>query len=407
MSASFFVGYFQAIGNSLQFWAMFVAFQAALLMSLISFRNVLLKQVSIAMAALIVVNLFSPLLHLVDEPVITLLPNIRQQLHFVGDVIPGFNSVQTVTTDSKGYRTNTPIDYGRKDPNTLRIVAIGGSTTEDIYLDDAKTWTSLLAAHLSKALNRPVEMINTGVSGLRAPHHLATLQDSEKYSPDIAIFMMGINDWNRQIKLSQLHGFEKIVDDLGFLSVTETVLFRAIRLASKFVGNLLKPAGASATIQVREETGASRSSQNDSLSRKDVRSFQVSEVPKDYESSVDGISAECRKRRIVCFFVDQATAYDPAIEPALKRLLWMTPPRENYTLSLNDLSQIAKFYNAWLEREAKKNGMEFCGVARAIPPTTELLFDDCHFNERGAQQVATLLAACMEAKIRSPLTRRD
>jgi hypothetical protein len=155
LSASFFVGYFQAIGNSLQFWAMFVAFQAALLMSLIPFRNVLLKQISIALTALIAVNLFSPLLPLVDEPVITLLPNVRQQLRFVGDVIPRFNGIQTVTTDSKGYRTNTPIDYGRKDPNTLRIVAIGGSTTEDIYLDDAKTWTSLLAAHLSKALNRP------------------------------------------------------------------------------------------------------------------------------------------------------------------------------------------------------------------------------------------------------------
>src|SRR5262249_54962994 len=155
--------------------------------SLIPFRNVALRQVSIALTALVVMNLFSPLLGFVDEPVTTLQPNLRQQVRIAGGATFCVEGIQTITTDSRGYRTNTPIDYARKDPATLRIVAIGGSTTEDIYLDDAKTWTSLLATRLSKALDRPVEMINTGVSGLRAWHHLSTLQESEKFSPDIAV----------------------------------------------------------------------------------------------------------------------------------------------------------------------------------------------------------------------------
>ena len=398
LSVSFFVGDFRRITSSLQFWGMFAAFQAGLLASLIPFRNVALKQISIAVTALVVMNLFSPLLNFIGEPVTTLQPNLRLHVRIAGGAAFGVDGIQTITTDSKGYRTNTPIDYARKDPDTVRIVAIGGSTTEDIYLDDAKTWTFLLAARLSKALDRPVEMINTGVSGLRGWHHLLTLQESEKFSPDIAVVMMGINDWNRHIKLAQRSTTHGVIAYIGRFSIEETVLFRAIRMARAFAVGLVKPAAA-----VREETLAYRRSRHDSLSLKDVRSFQVSEVSKDYQTSVDGIAAECRKRRMLCFFVDQPTAYDSAIEPALKHRLWMTPPDEQYTLSLDDMANIAKFYNAWLQREAEKDGMEFCGVAKDVAPTTEFFFDDCHFNERGAQRIASLVAACMEPRLRAHL----
>jgi lysophospholipase L1-like esterase len=398
LSVSFFVGDFRRITSSLQFWGMLAEFQAGLLASLIPFRNVALKQISNAVTALVVMNLFSPLLNFIGEPVTTLQPNLRLHVRIAGGAAFGVDGVQTITTDSKGYRTNTPIDYARKDPDTVRIVAIGGSTTEDIYLDDAKTWTSLLAARLSKALNRPVEMINTGVSGLRGWHHLLTLQESKKFSPDIAVVMMGINDWNRHIKLAQRSTTHGVIAYIGRFSIEETVLFRAIRMARAFAVGLVKPAAA-----VREETLAYRRSRHDSLSLKDVRSFQVSEVSKDYQTSVDGIAAECRKRRMLCFFVDQPTAYDSAIEPALKHRLWMTPPDEQYTLSLDDMANIAKFYNAWLQREAEKDGVEFCGVAKDVAPTTEFFFDDCHFNERGAQRIASLVAACMEPRLRAHL----
>ena len=79
------------------------------------------------------------------------------------------------------------------------------------------------------------------------------------------------------------------------------------------------------------------------------------------------------------------------------------PAGRQYTLSLDDMANIAKFYNAWLQREAEKEGMEFCGVAKDVAPTTEYFFDDCHFNERGAQRIASLVAACMEPRLRAHL----
>ena len=58
------------------------------------------------------------------------------------------------------------------------------------------------------------EVINTGVSGLRANNHIATLKKILKYNPDMAIFLIGINDWNHDIKHNHKSGYKKFKDNL-------------------------------------------------------------------------------------------------------------------------------------------------------------------------------------------------
>jgi hypothetical protein len=65
LSASFFVGYFQAVG-AFEFWATF-SIQTALLVSCIPFRNIVIKQLSITSTGLILLNLFSPLFQFVED----------------------------------------------------------------------------------------------------------------------------------------------------------------------------------------------------------------------------------------------------------------------------------------------------------------------------------------------------
>jgi hypothetical protein len=97
--------------------------------------------------------------------------------------VPGIEGVQRVTTDEKGFRVIPPVDYAAK--RGLRVFAIGGSTTEEIGLDDRATWTHLLQENLEERLGRDVEVINTGVAGIRARHHLATLREVLRYRPDL------------------------------------------------------------------------------------------------------------------------------------------------------------------------------------------------------------------------------
>ena len=106
---------------------------------------------------------------------------------------------ETISYDKKGYRTNKKVDYNNKNSNSLRIFTIGASNTEEQNLDDNKTWSSLLEKNLEKETKKNVEVINTGVSGLRAEHHYITLKRIQQYKPDLIIFLMGINDWNDHI----------------------------------------------------------------------------------------------------------------------------------------------------------------------------------------------------------------
>ena len=152
-----------------------------------------LKMIGVGTVMLLLANqLLSPFVMdwLRDTQFITLGPRINRQIRIVGDVMPGFQGMQHITTDDKGFRTTLPIDYEHKPTATFRVLAIGGSTTEQIYLDDRKTWTHLLQEGLGESLKKRVEVINTGVSGLRAVHHLATLQQSLRYQPDLVVIFM-------------------------------------------------------------------------------------------------------------------------------------------------------------------------------------------------------------------------
>ena len=101
---------------------------------------------------LILQTLLSPVL---SSNFMTLPPNMHAIVN-VKAGIPGINGKQVITTDDKGFRTTKDIDY--ENDNTYRIFAIGGSTTEEIYLDDQSTWTHLLQEHLSKELKLNVEV---------------------------------------------------------------------------------------------------------------------------------------------------------------------------------------------------------------------------------------------------------
>ena len=144
--------------------------------------------------------LLTPIFHLTTLDIPTRQPNYKITTEFKGDFFKGmFFGKHTLSYDEKGYRTNKKILYEEKDVNTLRIFSIGASTTEQGIMDDQKTWSSLLGKNTSLSTKKNVEVINTGVAGLRAEHHYIVLRRIKKYNPDILIFLTGVNDWNHHI----------------------------------------------------------------------------------------------------------------------------------------------------------------------------------------------------------------
>lgn len=397
---TFFPCYYFVTGGHRTFWAYLGLFTAAVWASFPAYRSAVLRAVTTSLTLLIVANaLVSPVVIDIDGPPLkTLTPNLSQKVRIVGDKFPGIQGVQTLTTDFAGHRVNRPIDYDRKDPNTLRIVAIGASTTHQAMLDDRKTWTDLLAVRLEKSLGRPVEMINTGVSGTRLRDDYTVFEDSASYAPDIALFLIGINDWNVHIKLEHRPAIFKALSFLDPFTVSDSILFHAVEetIVSPVRAYLSELSDGPATVVavVQEEPGPDESLL-DTVRRKPVAQVDIGTVSPDYAKWFRRISRDCDSRNMLCLFISQPTAYSPDIEPALLKLLWMTPPAANYTLDIANLQKVAGVYNGWLRAHAQGGHSAFCDAAAGLPPTTQYFTDDCHYNENGARRMAEILERCL------------
>ncbi len=408
VSLTFFMGYQRDSGGDATFWLTLVGVNLALWSSWPRYRSFAIQQVTITLTLLVVANpvvslLANTFLPARAERTPTQPPYLVSYSKVVGETIPGISGVQRFSTDGHGYRTNGPIDYAHKPANSLRVVAIGGSTTEEAFIDDRRTWTYLLAERLSKSLDRKVEMINTGVSSLRAKDHYQTFVESTDYSPDIAIFLMGINDWNQAIR--QEYAASHPARSIGLRSMPlwsvirrakfdSSLLFGAIAILKNLTNRALDQWGVPLPVSIND--GSYLRARNNSLARPEKFKVELRNVDGDYAYWVGRIMTVCRERRVECVFVDQPNAYSSDITPELQRRLWMTPNNVGYTASLDDVRHVADMYNAWLDKTAAARGFTSCPIAAKVPSTTEYLIDDCHYNEAGSRLVAQLIGDCIE-----------
>lgn len=411
ITATFFFGWSSVAGDRPFFWVMLLGFNLAIWSSYPRYRSLALKQLTVTLALLVMANpLVSAGLMLVrdDRPQTpTSLPGLVTLTRPSGERMVGFSDkVRRFSNDWHGHRTSGPIDYDNKPAGVVRVVAIGASTTEEAFIDDRETWSSRAAAALEKALGRKVELINTGVSGLRAEHDYGILVDSAAYKPDIAIFLLGINDWNYAITeanrqggsdtLPRPRGLRGVVGK--YLSVDGSILGKAADLGERYAVWQLDRWGWPPAVEV--DSNLELKDKQRSLDRARKIDYEPAAVSADYANWIGKIMDECRARKIECLFVDQPTAYHPDIEPDLRWRLWMTPLNADYTLSFQNMVATAKLYNDWLGNTAREKGFPFCQVSSHVPATTANFFDDCHFNDGGAALMGKLVGDCLiEQKI--------
>lgn len=327
-------------------------------------------------------------------------PHLYHKVRVVGDVMPGFEGVNIITTDAKGFRAVRDIDY--KSASNYRIFAIGGSTTEEIFTADNETWTGLLNEQLEeKYADLNSEIINTGVSGVRAEHHFATLKYTEKFHPNFYLFLLGVNDWNNHIKKLLSREDPSASTPNEFRNLQQTLIYAVVLSHYRSLRKFNNKGNNDPVVIVKKEFGDYYSKQNNSLLKSDVRQLTVSAVDPDYKNNIEKISERCLENSYKCMFISQPHAYSPAVTESLKKRFWMTPPNVDYTLDLESLHQIASFYNFWLESFAFKKQIPFCDLARQLKPAETVFYDDVHFNEMGSKEAAKIVFDCLEKYIYS------
>lgn len=372
--------------------------QLALILIFYAFLSVRFITVAVTLYLLLSVNL---ILTFIDSihPAIGLRPNLDKYIQVHGDVIVGVNGIKHISTDSHGFRVTRKIDY--ESNSAIRIFAIGGSTTEQIHLDDMETWTAILEKLLQGKTSKEIQVINAGVSGPRAEQHYATFLQVVKFKPSIVLFMTGINDWNKDI-VAQVDGLGDL--PVNRLDIMRSVLYHGVNnLRYKVVGwGKNQPSELNVINGIEQHDGSYYANQNNSLERRqEVKRLSLHEVSKQYKYWTEKIVRECSAQKIICLFINQPSAYSENIEPELKSRLWMTPPNQSWTLPLEDLIKVSSLYNSWLVNQSKSRYSASCDIANNVLPSTKYLFDDCHFNEGGAKLVASLITPCVESLIQA------
>tara|TARA_B100000427_G_scaffold329179_1_gene344368 strand:+ start:92 stop:1387 length:1296 start_codon:yes stop_codon:yes gene_type:complete len=358
---------------------------------------------------LVFLNLIlTPIFHLNTFDVPARQPNYKITKTYKGDFFKGmFSGTHLISSDEKGYRTNKKINYKIKQKNDLRIFTIGASTTEQGETDNKKTWSNLLANKLEKLTDRNIEMINAGMAGLRMKHHFISFKKIRKYNPDVVIFLIGINDWNHHIinekknylfpKYEISYRYKNSILFKVFSNINKQINKKLFNINKKNIKrtNLLSP---------EIDTEAYLSPQINSLEKRNIiKKFQPTNIFQEYDYWLSYTIDECKKNAIICLFMDQPTAYNRNISDKLKKRLWMTPPNQDYTLTLEDLIVTSAFYNNWLKHKAKQEKVNFYLLSEKIEPNTNYLIDDCHFSEKGSEKVSDLLANYISLNLKSIL----
>ena len=99
------------------------------------------------------------------------------------------------------FRTNSRGIRGPEfsDTDRYRILCVGGSTTECLYLDDVKSWPHVLGERLGRE-GPGVWVGNVGMSGTLAVTHAVLLEHlPEATMVDCWIVLCGINDYGQQL----------------------------------------------------------------------------------------------------------------------------------------------------------------------------------------------------------------
>lgn len=319
-------------------------------------------------------------------------PNLNIEYNVKSGYV-GLTGIQKITTDSKGFRTTTQVDY-TNDEN-YRIFIIGGSTTEQILIDDKQTWPHLLQKALSNQTNQKIEVINTGVSGLRVKHHLATFKYIQAYNPNLIIFLFGVNDWNWHIE--QEKNASNYIKKIN--AAREKFMLRNTILGISVISIKNNSNSEVQETQTISVTGTAHEQFRGSINLKNKFSFLPTSVHPEFKEYLFKISQRCKSTKTPCVFLTQPHGYSSKATLEFKNSFWMTPPRAKYTLSVDNLAGIADLYNNYLIEFTKSNQHVLCDIAPELSPSFKHFLDDCHFNPEGSQKVAQLVKQCLSTKL--------
>lgn len=327
-------------------------------------------------------------------------PNFHKTFHPDPAILPGIAGPTHFDTNSVGIRG----DEFSAAP-VYRILTVGGSTTECLYLDQKREWPALVEQKLGKTR---VWVGNVGKSGMTSRDHIVQLKYLLPEYPkiDLAIVLVGINDLMLQI-------CDKSYDpDFMKQKDAESEQIAHAFSVTPIGSSLFRNAGLKRfQEQVRQLFYSHRAIQQDDQGKiyaqlrreRKAAGKVVDKLPdmtaalNEYKDNLNQMIDIAQAHHVKIILMTQPSLWKPVMSPEAESLLWKggigsdeysvsNQPGEYY--SIKALTEGMKRLNDALLQVCANRDIPCLDLASEIPRTPANFYDDVHFNDHGSEKVA-------------------
>ena len=336
-------------------------------------------------------------------------PSVEKRFQPRPELVPGVEGPSVFRTSSIGLRADelTPA-------HDVRILALGGSTTECSLLDQSEAWPQIVQQRLGEQFpDRGVWVGNAGASGRHARDHRAQLRYLLPQLPelDVLVLLVGVNDL--MLPLAQGPAFDpRYMERPGS---ERELLLRAFRLLPLEIEERLpfwkRTALWRLGAQVRDRwfpapvvfDGEGVAFQTWRTYRRETPNLRP-ELP-DLDDALDEYRRNMRAlieagraagARVVC--ATQPFLWRTDLPAEMAALCWMggagpyqERPGSEYW-ALGALAEGMTLYNGALLELCAEANVACVDLEPLLAKDTSAFYDDVHFNEAGARLVAEAIA---------------
>ena len=316
-------------------------------------------------------RIYDPFKMSVSGNKINLLKNYTR--HINNDRYEDLNKEIVVKKNSLGFR-------GPELNNSeYKIIAVGGSTTECLFVTEGHTWPDLLA----NKLGGKYWVNNAGMDGHSSFAHILLMKDViVPLHPDIVLFLVGCNDVGRD----DLNRFDSSL----YAHSTFAKLAEHSKLASLFL-NLLRQRKAS---QVNLEHGKHLAPSDNIpliLSSRYIDSLLLVESGRlsGYYKRLGLLIALSKSAGIKPTFITQPILLGKGCDDITGVNLETYRIKDN----LNGLLywKELELYNDVTRKICADSNIHLIDLARLMPRSTDYYYDFMHYNNKGCEEVANII----------------
>jgi lysophospholipase L1-like esterase len=317
-------------------------------------------------------------------------PRTVAVFHPVTEIMPGIKGESRFTTNSLGVRgPELPPREGAH-----RILCVGGSTTECLYLDDVESWPYLLMENLNKpSTYKRVWVGNAGVSGYSTVRHLRFIQEDELWKEmDCVVFLVGANDFQGFLRngIAMKTRSERALERVKNLDYLQPYWRGSPMLATArhILSEWSRP-----RVQLEDETGLNYVARRQLRQNGPVRTGlpNMSAALMQYEERIVHIIETCKAANVRPVFLTQPSLLSHNAPSDVQSLFWSGDDGHGGYFTVGELERGLQAYNRRLRVVCVREGVE-CIDLTSMNDHPEYFYDEYHFNEAGARAVANIVA---------------